>query len=443
LRTSNFQKIAEVVSKKTTLVWLRRDLRLEDNAALYHALKTEQHVLPIFIFDTQILEKLVDKKDKRVDFIHKSLFLLQEKLESLNSSLLVLQGNPVEIFKELHPAAVYTNHDYEPYAIQRDEMVNSILTSRGILFKTFKDQVIFEKGEVLKDDGKPYTVFTPYSRKWKAKLNSFYLKSYPTEKYFNRFKKIAPFPILSLQQIGFEETNADFPERIIKQSIVEKYDLQRNFPAIRGTTQLSVHLRFGTVSIRKLAQVARVKNEVWLNELIWRDFYHMILWHYPNVVINAFKPAYDNIVWRNNEDEFNAWCEGRTGYPIVDAGMRELNTTGFMHNRVRMIVASFLTKHLLIDWRWGEAYFAKKLLDFDLAANNGGWQWAASSGCDATPYFRVFNPALQTEKFDPKLEYVKKWVPEFNTSDYPTPIVDHKYARERVLQVYKEGLSKE
>ena len=293
---------------------------------------------------------------------------------------------------------------------------------------------------MTKDDGKPYTIFTPYSRKWKSLLSEAHLKNYPTEKFFGSFKKIKSIPPPSLQDIGFEETGTVFPERLIKLSVVEKYDQQRNFPAVEGTTRLSVHLRFGTVSIRKLAQLALKKNETWLNELIWRDFYQMIVWHFPYVETKAFKPAYDKIEWRNHEKEFIAWCEGTTGYPMVDAGMRELNSTGFMHNRVRMVTASFLTKHLLIDWRWGEAYFASKLLDFDLASNNGGWQWAAGCGCDAAPYFRVFNPALQTEKFDPQFEYIKKWIPEFGTEEYPKPIVEHKFARDRVLKVYKEAL---
>lgn len=441
MKVSNLQKVKELITPDTTLVWLRRDLRLQDNAALYHALRHQKEVLPLFIFDTTILDKLEDKADRRVDFIHQILTQLHQELSQLGSTLLVLHGNPLNIWKELQPKAVYTNHDYEPYAKERDEAVRKILETKNTVFQTFKDQVIFEKEEVLKDNGKPYTIFTPYSRKWKARLKDFYLKSYPTEKYFKHFKKTEPTPLLSLQDIGFRKTNSVFPERLIKQRIIDAYDTQRNFPAIEGTTRLSLHLRFGTVSIRKLAQVARKRNEVWLNELIWRDFYHMILWHFPHVVSKAFKPAYDNIEWRNNEKEFNLWCEGKTGYPIVDAGMRELNTTGFMHNRVRMIVASFLTKHLLIDWRWGEAYFAEKLLDFDLAANNGGWQWAASSGCDAAPYFRVFNPSLQTERFDPDFRYIKKWVPEFGTSSYPKPMVDHAMARDRVLKVYKEGLA--
>ncbi len=441
MKTSELQNLNKIIEQDTALVWLRRDLRLQDNAALYHALKDNKSVLCLFIFDSNILDKLDDKSDKRVAFIHQSLTRIQEELATLGSSLIVLHGDPIEIYQQINPSLVYANHDYEPYALERDAAVKEILEGKGIAFKTFKDQVIFEKDEVLKDDGKPYTIFTPYSRKWKAKLNAFYLKSYPTEKYFSRFKKIKALPLLTLSQIGFQETETSFPERTIKQSIIEKYDVQRNFPAIAGTTKLSVHLRFGTVSIRKLAQVAKKKNEVWLNELIWRDFYHMILWHFPQVVDKAFKPAYDNIPWRKDAEQFALWCEGKTGYPIVDAGMRELNNTGFMHNRVRMIVASFLTKHLLIDWRWGEAYFAKKLLDFDLAANNGGWQWAASSGCDAAPYFRVFNPALQTEKFDPDLTYIKKWVPELGTKEYPKPIVEHSFARERVLKTYKEALA--
>ena len=428
------------IDNATTLFWFRRDLRLDDNAGLYHAVKENNQVLGIFIFDTQILSELEDRADKRVEFIHQSLKQLKSELEELGSSLLIFHGNPVEIYKVLHPKNVYTNHDYEPYAKKRDEKVASILKKNGSELKTYKDQVIFEKSEITKEDGLPYTVFTPYSKKWKAKLNSFYLKSYPVTKYLKNLKKVKPIKFPSLQEIGFKATNAIFPERKIKQSIIEHYREKRNFPAIQGTTRLSVHLRFGTVSIRKLAQLALKKNETWLNELIWRDFYHMILWHFPDVE-KAFKPAYDQIEWQNNGTEFEAWCEGKTGYPIVDAGMRELNETGFMHNRVRMIVASFLTKHLLIDWRWGEAYFAKKLLDFDLAANNGGWQWASGSGCDAAPYFRVFNPYLQTEKFDPQLKYIKQWVPEMSTSNYPTPIIDHNFARERVLKTYKKALA--
>lgn len=433
----------KVIDKGTTLVWLRRDLRLSDNAGLYHALKENEEVLPVFIFDTAILNKLEDKQDRRIEFIHHSLQIIKEELQQQSSDLLVLYGNPQEIYQKINPKAVYTNHDYEPYAGQRDEAVKNILSSKGIEFHTFKDQVIFEKDEVVKDDGSPYTVYTPYSKKWKTRLKESDYASYPTEQYFKNFKKISGLHFPTFNEIGFEATGAVFPERKVKLDIIKKYHEQRDIPGIEGTSRLSVHLRFGTVSIRKLVQVAIQHNEKWYNELIWREFYHMILWHFPQVEHKAFKPAYDQIEWLNNEADFNAWCEGKTGYPIVDAGMRELNETGFMHNRTRMIVASFLTKHLLIDWRWGEAYFAKKLLDFDLAANNGGWQWAAGSGCDAAPYFRVFNPYLQTEKFDPERKYIKRWVPEVDVPDYPKPIVDHDYARQRVLQAYKVALDQD
>lgn len=432
-----------VIDQQTVLFWFRRDLRLQDNTGLYHALKENDAVVPIFIFDTEILDNLEDKADARVEFIHQALEGMQEELTAAGSSLYILHGKPLEIFQTLKPKAVYANHDYEPYARKRDDHIKNLLEKQNIPFKTFKDQIIFEKEEVTKDDGKPYTVFTPYSRKWKSTLRPEHYKSFPSETLIDHFKKTKPLKFPSLGDIGFEPSGIPFPERKVKQSIIEHYHKQRDIPSIEGTSRLSVHLRFGTVSIRKLVQIALKKNDTWLNELIWRDFYHMILWHFPHVNTKAFKPAYDYILWRNNEAEFKAWCEGKTGYPIVDAGMRELNTTGFMHNRVRMIVASFLTKHLLIDWRWGEAYFAKKLLDYDMAANNGGWQWAAGSGCDAAPYFRVFNPYLQTDKFDPEKRYIKKWVPEAGTSTYPKPIVDHAFARDRVLRVYKEALSAE
>ncbi len=397
-------------------------------------------MIPLFIFDTEILDSLEEKKDARVEFIHQAVSELKSQLEQLGSSLLVLHGNPIDIFKNLKPSAVYVNRDYEPYALARDNEVRTDLQSRGVKFNTYKDHVIFEPTEVLKSDGTPYTIFTPYSRKWQEIFKPVHAKSYSVEALQNNLIKTAPLPLPSLNDIGFSHTTVHFPVRVIKASTIEKYDQQRDFPAIKGTSRLSIHIRFGTVSIRKLIQVALKKNKVWLNELIWREFYQMILWHFPQVVTSSFKMEYDRISWRNNVEEFNAWCEGKTGYPIVDAGMRELNQTGFMHNRVRMITASFLTKHLLIDWRWGEAYFAKKLLDYELASNNGGWQWAAGSGSDAVPYFRVFNPQLQAEKFDPQNQYVKKWIPELNTNEYPTPIVDHKFARERALKAYKAVL---
>jgi deoxyribodipyrimidine photo-lyase len=442
VKNLNVELASQLVTNEVTLFWFRRDLRLDDNAGLYHALRSDKKVLCVFIFDSRILHQLEDKYDRRVDFIHRSLAILKKQLEALGSSLLVFCGDPVSVYKKLCPKAVYANHDYESYGQQRDNKVRSVLHDRGSDLFTFKDQVIFEKSEVVKDNGEPYTVFTPYSKKWKATLNEFYLRLYPAEKYFVNLLKTSPIPFPSIEDIGFLKTDLQYPERVVNTSLINNYHLARDFPSINGTTRLSVHLRFGTVSIRKLAQLGLKNNGTWLNELVWRDFYHMILFHFPHVETGPFKPAYDHINWRNDPGEFNAWCDGKTGYPIVDAGMRELNATGFMHNRVRMVVASFLTKHLLIDWRWGEAYFAKKLLDFDLAANNGGWQWAAGSGCDAAPYFRVFNPYLQTEKFDTESEYIRKWIPEINTATYPRAIVDHAFARERAIKTYQKGLQK-
>lgn len=428
------------------IVWFRRDLRLKDNAALYHALRSGIPVLPIFIFDTTILDQLQDRSDKRVAFIHSAITEMQTELVALGSTMKVFHGKPLDVFTQLVQSysiqTVFTNHDYEPYAQERDQAIADLLAHAGVGFQTYKDQVIFEKDEVTKDDGKPYTVFTPYSKKWKAKLNADFLKPYLTEQYFDAFYKQTPIEIPSLSSMNFQEVETEFPSKKLDEEIVRKYSQNRDFPALEhGTSKMGVHLRFGTVSIRALATIAVGLNETYLNELIWRDFYQMILWHFPRVGQGcAFKAEYEKIKWRNNEAEFQQWCEGKTGYPIVDAGMRELNATGFMHNRVRMIVASFLTKHLLIDWRWGEAYFANKLLDFDLSANNGGWQWAASSGCDAAPYFRVFNPYLQTEKFDKDLKYIKQWVPEFQEFNYPKPIVVHEVARKRVLETYAAAL---
>jgi len=430
------------------IMWFRRDLRLSDNAALYHALRLGVPVLPLFIFDRNILDQLEDTRDRRVEFIHAALGDMQEQLAALGSSLEIYYGSPLEVFTRITEKyavnTVFANHDYEPYALEREKDIFDFLNSRGISLQTYKDQVIFEKDEVLKDDGKPYTIFTPYANKWKTRLTRFHLESYPTEKYFSNLYKQAPLPMISLKEIGFEAVGKSFPAKEAKEEIIKHYTERRNFPGLENSTsRLGVHLRFGTVSVRVLAAKAKQLNETYFNELIWRDFYHMILWHFPQVGKGkSFKPDYDLIQWQNNEAAFERWCNGTTGYPIVDAGMRELNATGFMHNRVRMIVASFLTKHLLIDWRWGEAYFAQKLLDFDLAANNGGWQWASGSGCDAAPYFRVFNPALQTQKFDKDFLYTKKWVPEFQEFGYPQPIVIHEEARKRVLEVYAEALKK-
>lgn len=433
--------------KDITLFWHRRDLRLRDNRGLFNALESSGSVLPLFIFDTNILDKLEDKEDPRVTFIFREIEAMRTELREIGADLLVKYGTPAQVFKDIlseyNIAAVYTNRDYEPYAKDRDKTISDLLAANGIPFYTFKDQVIFEFDEVLKKDGTPYTVFTPYSKRWREKLKEQPITTYPCEQLSANFLKTAPLPELSLEDMGFRRSDLSFPEKVVPQGIIKNYDQTRNFPAVRGTSKLGVHFRFGTISIREKAAKAIQLNDVFLNELIWRDFYSMILGNFPQVVDRAFKPAYDQIPWRDAPDEFECWCQGKTGYPIVDAGMRELNATGYMHNRVRMITASFLTKHLLLDWRLGEAYFAAKLLDYDLASNCGGWQWAMGGGTDAAPYFRIFNPISQQEKFDLQFTYVKRWVPEYGTTKYPKPMVEHKFARERCLQVYKDTLNRE
>ena len=430
----------------TALFWHRRDLRIDDNKGLFEALKQNEIVNPIFIFDKSILDKLPNN-DQRILFIYQEIESLKKSYQDLGSDLWVYYGEPSEIIpkiaQESNCSSVYFNNDYEPYALQRDEEIQVSLNKIKIEFIGKKDHVIFEKNEVLKDDGKPYTIFTPYSRKWKANLKEEDLREYSIEKYSgNLVQKKQDEALITLEEMGFEsKVLHDFPDRIAKNEILKNYHLSRNFPAVKGTSKLSLHLRFGTISIRKLALIARDQNETYLNELIWRDFYQMIIFHFPKSAENSFKAQYDKIIWEKNEVHFDSWCTGKTGYPIVDAGMRELNATGFMHNRVRMVVASFLTKHLLLDWRLGAAYFAEKLLDFELASNTGGWQWAAGCGCDAAPYFRVFNPQAQQEKFDKSFEYIKKWVPEYGTSSYPEPIIEHKFARERILQRFKSALN--
>ncbi len=430
----------------TALFWHRRDLRIDDNKGLFEALKQNEIVHPIFIFDKSILDKL-PKNDQRILFIYQEIESLKKSYQNLGSDLWVYYSEPSEIIpkiaQELNCSSVYFNNDYEPYALQRDQEIQVSLNNIKIEFIGNKDHVIFEKNEVLKDDGKPYTIFTPYSRKWKANLKEEDLREYSIEKHSgNLVQKQQEKALITLEEMGFEsKVLHDFPDRIAKNEILKNYHLSRNFPAVKGTSKLSLHLRFGTISIRKLALIAREQNETYLNELIWRDFYQMIIFHFPKSAENSFKAQYDKIIWEKNEVHFDAWCTGKTGYPIVDAGMRELNATGFMHNRVRMVVASFLTKHLLLDWRLGAAYFAEKLLDFELASNTGGWQWAAGCGCDAAPYFRVFNPQAQQEKFDKSFEYIKKWVPEYGTSSYPEPIIEHKFARERILQRFKSALN--
>ena len=426
------------------IFWMRRDLRLEDNTALYHALKTRENVLPLFIFNPDILENLEVRPDFRVNFIYKTLVGIKESLEKIGSSLYIAHGRPQDIFKrmsgEFHICSVYTNRDYEPYSVYRDLHVERFLKINKIEYHSYKDHVVFEKDELVKEDGKPYTVFTPYKNKFLEKFNKEMVRPLNTTQYFHNFIRIKPLPMMSIEILGFEPVNIVFPSKVLSQTLLEGYAANRDFPALNGTSKLSVHLRFGTISIRKVTALAFLHSESFLSELIWRNFYSQILWYFPYVVTRAFKPAYDNIRWENNLDHFNAWCKGKTGYPMVDAGMRELNQTGFMHNRLRMVTASFLCKHLLIDWRWGETYFASKLDDYDLASNNGGWQWTAGSGCDAAPYFRIFNPDLQAKKFDPDNEYIRKWVPEFDTPDYCEPIIDHRFARERALKRYAEGL---
>ncbi|MGK7389728.1 MAG: cryptochrome/photolyase family protein [Candidatus Cyclobacteriaceae bacterium M2_1C_046] len=427
-----------------SIFWFRRDLRLDDNTGLFHALKGDLPVLPLFIFDKNILDDLY-RKDARVEFIHKHLQEINSELKRKGSRLEVFHDTPEEAWKGLikkyNIKSVYINNDYEPYARERDEQIKKLLQNNNIELQTFKDQVIFEKDEVMKKDGTPYNVFTPYSRSWRSALSKEDLKSYTSALKFDNFFKSNFENIPSLNKLGFEKTNIPFPSANVTDYTLKHYKEKRDFPAEQGTSRIGPHLRFGTVSIRKLFSQAQGKSDTYVNELIWREFYQMILWHYPDVVTENFNRKYDKVAWRNNADEFDKWCEGKTGYPIVDAGMRQLNSIGYMHNRVRMITASFLSKHLLIDWRWGEAYFADKLLDYELASNNGGWQWAAGTGVDAAPYFRVFNPELQEKKFDPDKAYIKKWVSEYNTKAYPKPMVDHKEARERAINTYKKALN--
>lgn len=422
--------------------WFRRDLRLEDNRGLFEALATDDTVLPIFIFDKNILNEL-PFNDARVTFIHKLLEGVNNRLKELGKSLSVFYGEPSEIFKNIikdHKiTSVYANHDYEPYARKRDEQIHQLLKSNSIDFKTFKDQVIFEKDEVIKNDGTSYVVYTPYMKSWKECLKKNPFNEYKSENNLDNITTHS-YPFLTLEDIGFTKSDIQPVPFNISELLITDYKDTRDFPALDSTSHLSPYLRFGAISIRNLINIASKNNkETFFNELIWREFFMQILWHFPHTVTKSFRPKYDNIKWRNNESDFRAWQEGKTGYPIVDAGMRELNATGHMHNRVRMVVASFLCKHLLIDWRWGEAYFAEKLLDYEQSSNIGNWQWAAGSGVDAAPYFRIFNPTEQTKKFDKDLKYIRKWVPEFEGFDYK-PIVDHKEARERALRIYKEAV---
>ncbi len=435
------------MSKKVSVFWFRRDLRLDDNLGFLKALKSDFPVLPIFIFDTEILDKL-SKDDARVTFLHETLQKMRDTLQKEhNSSMALFHGKPLEIFKELTNVydvqGIYTNHDYEPYAKDRDTEITSFLEEKKIDFNTFKDQVIFEKDDVVKDDGKPYVVYTPYKNKWKSLFNANQLINHDTNEYMVNLIALTKLPNVSLSDMNFEISKVKVSEFTVSPSLIQNYEDTRNFPAKKnGTSRLGPHLRFGTVSVRKMMKKAIAEeNEVFWSELIWREFFMQILWHFPHTKERSFRPKYDRIDWRNNEEEFEKWKNGLTGYALVDAGMRELNSTGYMHNRVRMLVASFLCKHLLIDWRWGEAYFAEKLLDYDMSANVGNWQWAAGSGVDAAPYFRIFNPMTQVDKFDKQKEYINAWVPDLQELTYPQKMVDHKMARERCLKTYKDAVA--
>lgn len=429
--------------EKVVIFWFRRDLRLYDNAALHHALQSGFPVLPIFIFDETILRQSDNRKDRRVDYFHQALETINETLKTQQSALCTFHGKPLEVFKMLHETydveAVFCNRDYEPTAIKRDIEIYTFFKATNIPFKAFKDQVIFDKSDILKSDGKAYTVYSAYARRWRERLQEKDYRPYPTG--FNGFFPQSPSAIISLEEIGFEQTEMRFEKPVLDADIIDQYEKFRDYPALNGTTRLGIALRFGTISIRQCVGFALMHSQTWLSELIWREFFMQILYHFPSVVHHSFKPNYDGIEWRNEESEFQKWCDGMTGYPIVDAGMRQLNETGYMHNRVRMVAASFLCKHLLIDWRWGEAWFAEKLNDYELSSNNGNWQWAAGSGCDAAPYFRIFNPATQAQKFDKNLEYVKRWIPEWGTQSYPPPMVDHSFARERALKAYSRAIN--
>ncbi len=428
------------VKDKVNVFWFRRDLRLQDNCGLYHALKKEHKVLPVFIFDKEILDQLENKYDKRVDYFHQALKKIHQELEKHNSGISVFHEKPLDAFKKLikeyQVDTVFCNADYEPEAIKRDQEIADFLKDHQVGFKSYKDQVIFEKDEVMKNDGTPYTVYTPYSKKWKELLNRTHIENFKND--FSKFLFYKPSQFPELKDIGFQKTDLEFVHPTLNRSIINDYDKYRDFPGMGHTTHLGVALRFGTISVRSCVQFAMRHNETWLNELISREFFMQILYHFPKVVNHSFKEKYEAIQWRNNEKEFDLWCKGKTGYPMVDAGMRQLNETGFMHNRVRMVVASFLTKHLLIDWRWGEAYFAEKLLDYELSSNNGNWQWAAGCGCDAAPYFRVFNPSEQAKKFDKDQKYIRKWLTEDEIN--AEEIVEHAFARKRALDVYGKAV---
>lgn len=432
-------------SSPLVIHWFRRDLRWNDNRALHAALSSGHRVLLLFIFDENILQHLEDKQDARVTFLHNRMSVLCNEAQAKGSDIYVAHGNPhdvlLELIAKLDVRGVYANEDYEPYALERDGLLTTALSTQDILLHTFKDHVIKAPGEVVKPDGTPYTVFTPFSKRWHANLTEDDMEASPSEQHLDQLAKWQHKGMPSLQKMGFTPSEVAIPEANVTPQLLKQYAEMRDTPSVRGTSRVSVHLRFGTVSIRDMARQGFAHSEKWLTELIWRDFYQSVMHAFPHSMKDAFRTKYDRIPWRHDDAHFAAWKAGKTGYPIVDAGMRELNATGFMHNRVRMVVASFFCKHLLLDWRLGERYFAEKLLDFELASNVGGWQWASGSGCDAAPYFRVFNPTSQLQKFDAQLSYVKQWVPEFGTDAYPEPIVEHKFARQRAIDTYKSALA--
>lgn len=426
------------------LFWFRRDLRLHDNVGFSKALQSRHKVLPLFIFDKEILDKL-EADDARVTFIHEQVSEMHRQFETHGSTLLVKYGQPLEVLnallQEYDLEGIYTNHDYEPYARQRDQQVERLLGDNNLVFETFKDQVIFEQSEILTKSGTPYKVYTPYKNAWKNAFDVQMTEPHETEPYFKQLAEHKHTEVIPLKKMGFEESTLKVPAPDLETNTLANYDQTRDIPAQNATTRISAHLRFGTVSIREMVQLGLQHNDTWLQELIWREFFMQLLYHFPEESEKSFAPKFRHIEWRNNEEEFDKWCQGKTGFPLVDAGMRELNETGFMHNRVRMVVASFLVKDLLVDWRWGEAYFAEKLLDYEMSSNVGNWQWAAGTGADAQPYFRVFNPDSQVSKFDKNHAYIKRWVPEFGTADYPGPMVDHSKARDRALNAFKSSIA--
>ena len=431
--------------EKFSIFWFRRDLRINDNKGFFEALNGKNKVIPIFIYDSKIIDKL-HKDDHRLTFIQNALGGINNAMKRNRCTLGIYRGSPEAVFekiiREFPIEKVIANRDYEPYAMERDEAINQLLKAQDIDFITYKDQVIFERNEVVKDDGTPYKVYTPYSRKWLAKYQAEGLEHFPSEDLLDNIYNENPLPQTDLKEMGMQSSSLTPVAYKFDDELIDQYEATRNFPSIDKTSRLGVHLRFGTQSIRKLiSKSASRENQTFVKELIWREFFMQILWHFPHTVNQCFKKQYDRIEYRNNEEEFEKWCQGKTGYPLVDAGMRQLNRTGFMHNRVRMLTASFLCKHLLIDWRWGEAYFAEKLFDYEMSSNIGNWQWSSGCGVDAAPYFRIFNPHEQIKKFDKSLEYIKTWVEDLEQPTYPEPIVEHKFARERCLKMYKLALN--